>query len=463
MDNTTDYNYNDELPPHYKFYARTMLALTAIGFLAATTATEGGYRLDSPVLYLTLFLLAYPAPVFFGLRNQSIQRQQHAETIFSHIDALLMGAVITLTHFNLIAAVLLIGLIELSALMTGGSKKATSSFVALTIGAIFAILIYTVHFSPTTAEVFISAAIIPAIGCCCTLIYFARNKFQKLMAIQNELALEQKQLKLRSYKLSKYIPPPVWQSINSGKEIHLGTQRKKLTIFFSDVKGFSELAEEMEPEALAEVLNNYLTEMSSIAIKHGGTIDKFIGDSIMVFFGDTQSHGIKADSVACISMAIEMRKHMALLQQKWRSRGIAKPLEIRMGINTGFCTVGNFGTESRMDYTLLGKDVNLASRLESLAKPGQILIAQETYSLIHDTVMCRDKGKIAVKGFRQPVSVYEIVDFRRDLGSQRSFVSHESNGFSLYMDSDKVRNYEKEKIVQALEEAAEKIRDKITT
>ena len=134
------------------------------------------------------------------------------------------------------------------------------------------------------------------------------------------------------------------------------------------------------------------------------------------------------------------------------------PLQIRMGINTGYCTVGNFGTESRMDYTIIGKEVNLASRLESEADSGEILISHETYALIKDKIICRQRGSAQVKGFRDPVPVYQVVDYRRDLGSNPSFINYESEGFSLYIESDRVRDEDREKVADSLVRAAAKLR-----
>ena len=179
----------------------------------------------------------------------------------------------------------------------------------------------------------------------------------------------------------------------------------------------------------------------------------------MIFFGDPTSRGAKEDTLACVAMAIDMRKHMQILRQKWRSQGIRTPLEIRMGISTGFCTVGNFGAENRMDYTIIGKEVNLASRLESLADPGEILVAYETFSLIKDKILCRAKGDITVKGFGRPVAIYEVVDFRQDIGNQRSFFEHEREGFAMYLDSDKITASEREGILAALDDAAQRLRN----
>ncbi len=256
----------------------------------------------------------------------------------------------------------------------------------------------------------------------------------------------------------------MWESIFSGRrQAKLETQRKKLVIFFSDIVGFSSLSEQMEAEAFTDLLNQYLTDMSRIALKYGGTIDKFIGDGMMIFFGDPKSKGTKRDALACVSMAIEMRRHMLKLRKQWAEHGMTAPLQIRMGINTGYCTVGNFGTESRMDYTIIGKEVNLASRLESEADAGEILVSHETYALIKDKIICRQRGSAMVKGFRDPVPLYQVMDYRRDLGSNPSFMNHESEGFSLYLESDKIREEEREKVADALEKAANKIRGKVNT
>ncbi|HBO4158231.1 TPA: adenylate cyclase [Pseudomonas aeruginosa] len=284
----------------------------------------------------------------------------------------------------------------------------------------------------------------------------------RLAQVRQEIAREQEKAARLARNLAKYLSPQVWEMIFSGKKsVRLETQRKKLTVFFSDIRGFTELSEELEAEALTDLLNNYLNEMSKIALKYDGTIDKFVGDCVMVFFGDPSTQGAKKDAVAAVSMGIAMRKHMKVLRQQWRAQGITKPLEIRMGINTGYCTVGNFGADTRMDYTIIGREVNLASRLESASEAGEILISHETYSLIKDVIMCRDKGQIAVKGFSRPVQIYQVVDSRRDLGAAPSYVEHELPGFSMYLDTNNIQNYDKERVIQALQQAAERLRDKV--
>ena len=153
--------------------------------------------------------------------------------------------------------------------------------------------------------------------------------------------------------------------------------------------GFSQLSEEMEPNELARVLDDYLSAMAEVADQFGGTFDKFIGDGIMISFGDPKTQGTKEDAQACVAMAVEMRRRMNLLQIQWRREGIDRQLAVRMGINSGFCTVGNFGSNDRMNYTALGTEVNLASRLESAAKPGENPDIQQHLSA--------DSGEMAVQ------------------------------------------------------------------
>ena len=172
-----------------------------------------------------------------------------------------------------------------------------------------------------------------------------------------------KELVALSEKLAKYFSPQVYDSIFSGElDVKIQTQRKPLTVFFCDLQGFTQLTERLEPEILTELLTQYLTEMSKIAIRWGGTIDKFIGDAILVFFGDPESRGNREDALACVSMALEMLEKLELLREAWRERGLARSLNARMGIHSGVCTVGNFGSEDRLDYTVIGNGVNLAAR-----------------------------------------------------------------------------------------------------
>ena len=129
-------------------------------------------------------------------------------------------------------------------------------------------------------------------------------------------------------------------------------------MFFSDIVGFANQTEGMESEDFTFILNGYLNRMAEVVLKHGGTLDKFIGDAVLVFFGDPETKGVAEDAVACVRMALEMKEAIVELNREWLAKGIRQGFEVRMGISTGFSTVGNFGSDERMDYTIIGKQVN---------------------------------------------------------------------------------------------------------
>jgi class 3 adenylate cyclase len=149
--------------------------------------------------------------------------------------------------------------------------------------------------------------------------------------------------------------------------------------------------------------------MSDIAAKYGGTIDKYIGDAMMVFFGDPDSRGPQEDALACVRMAYEMQERLAELHIQWEREGLQHPFITRIGINTGYCNVGNFGSHSRMAYTILGGEVNLAARIESKCEPGGVLISHETYAQVKDFVEVSERDLLELKGIALPVKTYAIV------------------------------------------------------
>ena len=213
-----------------------------------------------------------------------------------------------------------------------------------------------------------------------------------------------------SGQLAKYLSPQIYESIFSGKQnVEVKSYRKKITVFFSDIVNFTAISDKLESEELTALLNFYLNEMSQIALKHGATIDKYIGDAIMIFFGDPESFGIEEDARKCVAMAVEMQQRMAELWGYWSKHfGLKKDLEIRVGINTGYCTVGNFGSEDRLDYTVVGAAVNLASRLESAAMPSGILVSEETYFQVKEYFSFDAPQQLELKGLERGVIAYEV-------------------------------------------------------
>src|SRR5215203_5617224 len=227
---------------------------------------------------------------------------------------------------------------------------------------------------------------------------------------QREESLSEKSAALEalSGKLAKYLAPQVYDSIFTGRQdVAIASKRKKLTVCFSDIAGFTETTDKMESEDLTQLLNHYLTEMSKIALQYGATIDKYVGDA--------ESRGVKEDALACVAMALAMQKRIGELAGAWRDAGIETPLRCRIGIHTGYCTVGNFGSEDRIDYTIVGGAVNLASRLEHEAPPGGVLISYETFAHVKDEIHCEPRGEIRVKGLAYPVATYGVIDLKVNL------------------------------------------------
>ncbi len=242
-----------------------------------------------------------------------------------------------------------------------------------------------------------------------------------------------------SEKLSRYLAPQVYQSLFDGSqkaEIH--TERKKLTVFFSDIKDFTASTAKWQPEDITRLLNSYFSEMSRIAAEYGGTIDKFIGDAMVIFFGDPHSRGVREDALQCVKMAMAMQRGMADLQDLWRETGPSKTFRIRIGINTGFCDVGNFGSDLRMDYTIIGPEVNLAARLEQAAEPGGILISGETYALVRDEIEADQSVSIDAKGFSEPITAHAVRVHVDISDSARKVLQRELQGLRTLIEQNRL-------------------------
>jgi class 3 adenylate cyclase len=227
------------------------------------------------------------------------------------------------------------------------------------------------------------------------------NLAELLSRVETHLELRLARLKLQELatKLSRYLAPPVYDSIFSGeRDVRIETRRKPLTVFFSDIVGFTARTEELEDLELTLWLNGYLDEMAQIALQYGGTLDKFIGDAVMVFFGDPNSSGLQEDAVRCVKMGLTM------LDAARR-----RDIDIRIGIHSGECSVGNFGSERQMDYTIIGKVVNVASRLQGLSEGGRLLISETTRILIGDDFLCDPRGPLELRGVHHRLMTYWVL------------------------------------------------------
>lgn len=201
------------------------------------------------------------------------------------------------------------------------------------------------------------------------------------------------------------------EMLEDPSKLKLGGDKRVLTVLFSDIRGFTSISEKLSPEQLAKFINEYLTPMTNIVFKHGGTLDKFIGDAVMAVWGapvEQPDHALR-----CCRAAVEMIRELERLQADWKAKGLDyPPLDIGIGINSGPMVVGNMGADQRFDYTVLGDNVNLASRLEGTNKDyrSHIIISEATYRMVQGEVTVRELGAVRVKGRSEPVAIYELLD-----------------------------------------------------
>lgn len=265
-----------------------------------------------------------------------------------------------------------------------------------------------------------------------------------VQAAKEEAEKQQQLLQKASDRLSKYLSPQICEQIFSDVEFDTGTGRKKLTIFFSDIVNFTSITESMEAEELSGFLNFYLTNMCEIALKYGGTIDKFIGDSVMIFFGDPQSKGPEQDALACCNMGLEMLAFVEKNEELFKEQfNFPEKLEIRIGVHSGVCSVGNFGSDQRLDYTVIGRAVNVAARLEQAAPNNSMLFSNSTKSLLGDTFQVSDSIEVKAKGIDRPIIGYILTN----QVSKRSLVTVKEEGISLKFDPSIVDKKEVDKFL----------------
>lgn len=222
------------------------------------------------------------------------------------------------------------------------------------------------------------------------------------------------------FAFSKYVSSDVVESlIENPEEVELGGKRAELSVIFTDLREFTSLSETLAPENLVKILNMYFSEMSEVIFGLGGTIDKFEGDAIMAFFG--APHTLVDHAVRCCLAALRLRRMERILNEQLVSSGlVSSPLYTRIGVNSGDMVVGNIGSASRFEYTIIGSNVNIASRIEDCNKKygTQILISGRTFDMVKDFFVCRFVERTSLKGVSAPVDLYELVEESEVLLSQ---------------------------------------------
>ncbi len=242
---------------------------------------------------------------------------------------------------------------------------------------------------------------------------------------------EREKRKIRG-AFSFYVTPSVVnEMLKNPDKLKLGGDKKELSVLFSDIRGFTTLAEEMEPEALVHLLNEYLTEMTDVVFEFDGLLDKYIGDAVMAVWGaplEQTDHPVRA-----CRTALKMLDRLSKMQQQWEAEGTPR-LDIGIGINTGSMVVGNMGSERRFDYTVMGDSVNLASRLEGINKEygTQVVISEFTYDWVKDDFFCRELDAVRVKGRAKPVKIYELLALRSEPDPRVEIIEPFSRGLHHY-------------------------------
>ena len=206
-------------------------------------------------------------------------------------------------------------------------------------------------------------------------------------------------------RIEHYFSPPLLRKILGRPVLLEGCEKKVLTVLFSDISGFTTWSSRQQPEDIRRMLNEYFEEMAGVVFAHEGTIDKYIGDGMLAFFGDPIAQVDHAERA--VRSAMGMQRKVAELRSHWEVAG-GMPIAIRIGINTGEVVAGNMGSARRLDYTVIGSNVNLASRLESGARPGQILVSKATRDALPPSLVLQPAGAISAKGFSEPIEVFSV-------------------------------------------------------
>ena len=233
---------------------------------------------------------------------------------------------------------------------------------------------------------------------------------------QLEARVEEQMAELvRTGELRRFLPHQIAEGLMAGQLSPTdGFQRRKLTLLFADLVGFTDLSDTLEPEELAEVLNEYLREMTAVAVARGGTLDNYIGDGLMVIFGAPVAEEESVQAWAALRAGFGMIARADELSAAIRDRGIPADLRVRVGVNTGHCTVGVFGSDLLRAYKAVGFAVNVAARLQSEADPGTVLAGFRTYALVKDRVRAQSRGELTLKGAARPVEAWEILGLEGD-------------------------------------------------
>ncbi len=450
----------DKEPKQFEIFQRFMgyLIIALLVIIYYFTSPIANYQIYVPFFIGFIFLIS---PKLSRWLEYSYGHKVR-KNIYFLIDIAVVFTALAAVHLSLVVTfVLLFALIytainsKISFMM--GSLATLVAIVVFYVNIIF-VFGFEDYFQQTSTELsvlsFVSIILFVNIGN-----FYQNRRIKHIEAQKQTYFTEMNRYIELSNQLSRYAPLQLWQAIMRGEtEAKIEYKRKKITVFFSDIQGFTELSENLIPDDLAFVLNDYLSHMTEIAKQYGATIDKFMGDAILMFFGDPDSQGVEQDAKNCLDMALAMRQQMTFLRERWIKMGYA-PLHIRMGISTGYCHVGNYGAVHRMAYTIVGRDANLAARLQYAAEIDEILISDETYKLIKNDFLCAPKAPIELKGIQGKVRTWQVMErYSATRNENQQWFDYEYKGFHLVLNLEEVQNFEYPELVEVLEKMVKRIK-----
>lgn len=449
----------DKQPKQFEIFQRLMgYSILAMLLVIYSFTTPNAYnQLYVPIFIFFILLISPRLSRWLEYQYGALVRRN----VYFLIDIIVISTVLAAVYLSLVITFILLFVIIYIAVNYKISMMISSLAILISIIVFYLNIIFVFGFDDYFQQTSIELTIFSFIGLIIFINianYYQNRRIKRVNTQRQNYFNEMNRYIQLSNQLSRYAPLQLWQSIMRGEtEAKLEYKRKKITVFFSDIQGFTELSETLIPDDLAFVLNDYLSHMTEIAKQYGATIDKFMGDAILIFFGDPDSQGVEQDAKNCLDMALAMRQQMKFLRARWEKMGYA-PLHIRMGISTGYCHVGNYGAMHRMAYTIVGRDANLAARLQSAAEIDEILISDETYKLVKSSYLCAPKEPMELKGIQDAVKTWQVMEKYSNIHNENEqWFDYEYKGFHLVLNMQEVQNFEYTELVSVLEKMIERI------
>ena len=449
----------DKQPKQFEIFQRLMgyIMLAMLLVIYYFTTPNAHNQLYVPIFIFFIFLISPRLSRWLEYQYGALVRRN----VYFLIDVIVVSTVLAAVHLSLVITFILFFSVIYIVVNYKISMMISSLAILISILVFYFNIIFIFGFDDYFQQTSIELTILSFIG----LIIFInvanyyQNRRMKRVDVQRKNYFNEMNRYIQlSNQLSRYAPLQLWQSIMRGEtEAKLEYKRKKITVFFSDIQGFTELSETLIPDDLAFVLNDYLSHMTEIAKQYGATIDKFMGDAILIFFGDPDSQGVEQDAKNCLDMALAMRQQMKFLRARWEQMGYA-PLHIRMGVSTGYCHVGNYGAVHRMAYTIVGRDANLAARLQNAAEIDEILISDDTHKLVKNSYLCAPKEPMELKGIHDLVKTWQVMEKYTNIHNENEqWFDYEYKGFHLVLNMQEVQNFEYTELVEVLEKMIARI------